>query len=270
MTATDSRNIHAGSHGCVTGGGYGGDMGVVTMCSIDESGGSSLCTLLGVTGVRDATMGIWGVVQMALSFHERSPRDEKARRWSYSTLRSWVRYGTEVWARKPKIEMDIVKMVDAWVPVIRGLAVAHSKDELDRCEFEAEAHLAPLLTAPVKQLREFYALLCETLRADPTIPMFVWTTFDAWHEAIVKNAPDEAVRELKTALATEVAELVEKDVLPDIKEALIGALKWRGEKALTEVRDAVRAGAKPRVRGRESCLFLIVPNANGGETTVML
>jgi hypothetical protein len=230
----------------------------------------TILNLLGVSGVRDAVMSIWSTVQVAVALHKTSPRDEKPRMWTYLTLRSWVRYGTEVWPRKRRTPMDVEKLVVAWVPIVRGLSTAHSKDEIDRCEFEAETHLAPLLTAPVKQLREFYAQLCTALRTDPTIPMFVWTAFDAWHEAVVKIAPDEHVRELKVALATEVAELVEKDVMPDIKEALIGALKWRGAEALTEVRDAVKSGAKPRVRGRESCLFLQVPRNDGTMVSVML
>lgn len=230
----------------------------------------TLMNLLGVTGVRDAVMQIWGTVQMASALHATSNRDADRGKWTYLTLRSWVRYGTEVWPRKRRTPMNVERLVVSWVPIIRGLSTAHSKDEIDRCEFEAETHLAPLLTAPVKQLREFYAQLCVALRTDPTIPMFVWTAFDAWHEAVVKVAPDEHVRELKTTLATEVAELVEKDVMPDIKEALIGALKWRGAEALTEVRDAVRAGAKPRVRGKESCLFLQVPRNDGSIVSVML
>jgi len=241
----------------------------VHVCSIADTE-PTLLTLLGVSGVRDAVMSIWGTVNMALALQDSSLRDSRNGRWTYKTLRSWVRYGTEVWSRKRKIPMDIEKLVVARVPIVRGLSTAHSKDEIDRCEFEAETHLAPLLTAPVKQLREFYAQLCTALRTDPTIPMFVWTAFDAWHEAVVKVAPDEHVRELKTALATEVAELVEKDVMPDIKEALIGALKWRGAEALTEVRDAVKSGAKPRVRGRESCLFLQVPRNDGTLVSVML
>jgi hypothetical protein len=243
------------------------------ICSIPEDQSPSammMPELFGVGGVRDAVMRIWGVLQLADSLHRNSIRGERSRAWTHLTLRSWVSYGVKVWVRKRRVEMDIPALVASWIPIIRGLSTAHSKDEIDRCEFEAETHLQPLLAAPVKQLREFYAQLCAALRNDPTIPMFVWTAFDAWHEVIVKRAPDEDVRELKTKLAAEVADLVEGDVLPDIKTALVAALQWRSPEVLAEVKQAVSAGAKPRVRGRESCLFLVVPRLDGTELTVML
>lgn len=156
-------------------------------------------------------------------------------------------------------------MVVNWVPIVRSLSVAHSKEEFDRAEFEAETHLAPILTAPVAQLREFYARLCDALRADEAIPFFVVASFDAWHEVILKRAPDEDVKELKTALAAEVAELVEQDILPDLRAALTGALQWRSPDKLKKIKAAVQSGAKPSLRGRESCLFLFA-----GEECVML
>ena len=117
------------------------------------------------------------------------------------------------------------------------------------------------------QVREFFDRLCTALRTDPSIPLFVHAMFDAYNEGVVKKAPDQAVKELKTALATEIADLVEKDVQPDIKRAIAGALMWRPEESLVKVRDAVKAGAKPRVTGRESCLFLEIEGTN---TCVML
>jgi len=161
--------------------------------------------------------------------------------------------------------MDIDAVVAKWIPIIRGLAVAHSKDEIDRCEFEAEEHLLPLLAAPVRQLREFYSRLCDALREDPSIPFFVSASFDAWHEVILKKAPDEAVKKLKMALASEVADLVEEAIKPDLREALIGALKWRCPEDLENIKKTVKSGATPRLKGRESCLFLVA-----GDACVML
>jgi hypothetical protein len=161
--------------------------------------------------------------------------------------------------------MDVPKMVEAWVPIIRGLGAAHNKEELDRCEFEMERHMTPLLAAPVKQLREFYAGLVEALKADPQVPFFVWSMFDAYHQVIVKKASDAEVLELKKDLAQEIADLVEADVRPDIRKAIAAALQWRAPEQLEQIRDAVKGGAKPKLTGRESCLFL-----EAGDALVML
>jgi hypothetical protein len=173
-------------------------------------------------------------------------------------LRVLCQYGCQVWSRKKRTPMNVQEMVSRWVPIIRGLSTAHTKTELDKCEFEMEQHMTPLLAAPVKQLREFYKELVKALKADPTIPLFVWASFNAWWEVVVKDAPDGAVVELKKELANEIAELVEKDVAPDIGKAIASALQWRPAERLEKVRDAVKRGAKPKLTGRESCLFLEV------------
>lgn len=228
--------------------------------------------------VRDAALSMWDTVQLGHWMTERpfhdgddasAKADRKTGRWTYLTLTAFMRYAAAHPGTRRKTPMDSAKMVRAWVPIIRGLATAHDKATLDRCEFDAETHLAPLLTAPVKQIREFYAALVVALKADNQIPLFVWSAFEAWHEAIVKRAPDEGVQELRTKLAAEVADLVERDVAPDLRDALIGALRWRSAEILEEIRGAVQAGGKPRLKGRESCLFLCVPTASG-EATVML
>ena len=128
----------------------------------------------------------------------------------------------------------------------------------------------PLISAPVKQLRAFYAALVDALKADQTIPMFVWTTFESWGEAILKKAPDGEVVELKKNIATRVADMVEKDVHADLKEALVGALQWRSPAQLEKIESGLKSGATPRLRGKESCLFLVVPCPDGTEATVML
>lgn len=208
-------------------------------------------------GIRTAVLSIWTVVRLGqvAGFDLRK----------IDNLRSLLAYGVEHYSRKRKVPVDIKAMVERWVPIIRGLATSHSKDELDRCEFEMDQHLTPLLSAPVRQIREFYAELTAALKADPAVPLFVWSAFEAWHEVVVKKAPDEGVIELKKQLAEEIARLVEADVQPDIGKAIAGALQWRAPEALEKVRDAVKRGAKPRLSGRESCLFLEV-----GDAMVML
>jgi hypothetical protein len=212
-------------------------------------------------------MGIWNIVRAAVkaeqddeAYHEMPRRRET--RTGYSRIREMamlLAYGCETWSRKKRIPLtmkDIDALVAKWVPVIRGLSIGHTKDEIDRCEFESEEHLAPLLTAPVRDIRVFFSKLVQALKADDSIPLFVWQMFEAYEETVVKRAPDEAVKQLKTEVARRVAELVEQAIKPDFKEALIGALQWRDVKALERIETEVKAGAKPRLRGRESCLFL--------------
>jgi hypothetical protein len=154
--------------------------------------------------------------------------------------------------------MDIDAMVQGWHQVVLALATAHDKDGVDHAEFAIEELMAPLLTAPVRQLRAFWTQLETALKNDPRVPFFVWRMFEAYGEVVVKNAKDQAIIELKTALAREIAEMVEKDVQPDIGEAITQALKWRHPETLTEIRDALQSGEKPKLKGRESCLFLCV------------
>jgi hypothetical protein len=56
----------------------------------------------------------------------------------------------------------------------------------------------------------------------------------------------------------------------DLKEALVGALQWRSEEQLKKIEEGVRSGAKPRLRGKESCLFLVVNEGTQDEAQVML
>jgi hypothetical protein len=223
-------------------------------------------------GVRTAALGLWDVIQFGRQLQEKPWRlgeDCKGKR-SWLSLRSMVAYASAYPSRRKRVPMKIDEMLALWVPIVKGLATSHGKDELDRCEFEIDRCLAPLLTAPVREIRDFYSQLVAALESDPTVPFFVWSAFKAWHEVILKTAPDEEVVKLKKDLAGEIAAMVEEAVRPDIGAAIRGALQWRAPEALEKVRDAVKAGAKPRLRGRESCLFLCVPDGQGGEATVML
>jgi len=216
-------------------------------------------------GVRSAAMAAWDVVSLGRQIQDRPWLTGERGRRTWCEIRSLCAYAVEVWSRRRRTPMDVRKMVALWVPIVKGLATAHSKEELDHCEFELDRCLAPLLTAPVRQIREFYVALVQALKTDPAVPFFVWSAFDAWHEVILKRAPDEDVVRLKKALAGEIAALVEEDVRPDIGSAIRGALQWRPAQQLEQVRDALKGGAKPKLVGRESCLFLQV-----GEAQVML
>ncbi len=165
--------------------------------------------------------------------------------------------------------MNVNGMVYEWTAIIRGLSTAHDKESLDRAEFDMDEHLTPLLTAPIKQIREFYSELVESLKSDPTIPFFVWAWFESWGEVILKSAPDGDIKELKTSLAAEIAELVEEDVKPDLRKAIEGALKWRTEGSLLKIKDSLGKGGKARMVGKESCLFLEVEHEDHVERVML-
>lgn len=165
--------------------------------------------------------------------------------------------------------MDVEDMISKWVPIIRGLSTAHDKAPLDQCEFEMDRHLTPLLTAPVKQIRAFCTGLCAALEADKTIPFFVWAWFKSWEQVVIQKAPDGGIKSLKSKLAGEIAEMVEQQVQPDLKSAIVGALQWRSEESLERVKGVVEKGGKARMVGRESCLFLEV-EVDGETVRVML
>jgi hypothetical protein len=161
--------------------------------------------------------------------------------------------------RKRRPLMDIDAMVSRWHEMIAGLATAHDKDEADRIESSIEECLSPILTAPVRQLREFAPKLLESLKADRAVPFLVWRAYEVWAEQM-KAAPDEDVISLKTEIAKDIVTMVEADCKSQLPDAMVRALQWRSPAKLEEVRTVVRAekaaGRPVHLRGRESCLFL--------------
>ena len=175
--------------------------------------------------------------------------------------------------------MNINEMANKWEALIVGLATAHDKAAHDQWEHDIDDDLTPILSAPVKQVREFYALLVKNLKANKSVPFFVWRSLEVWHDGVVKSATDQEVKELKVGLARQIADLVEEDVKRDIGEAVVGALMWRDEKTLKEIKKTLvnskkegnpaKVTTQTRTVGRQSCLFLVVED-KGKEQVVML
>lgn len=175
--------------------------------------------------------------------------------------------------------MDVKKMAADWKALIVGLATSHDRIERDKWEHDIDDVLTPILSAPVKQIREFFSLLVKSMKEDKTVPFYVWRSLEIWEEKIVKNAEDDDVKKLKLKLAKEVADLVEEDVKRDIGEAVVGALMWRDPGTLRRIKKTIteakatdtpaKVTTKTRTVGRQSCLFLVVEH-NGEEQTVML
>lgn len=169
--------------------------------------------------------------------------------------------------------MNVDELVARWVDVVVVLSTEHDKQAVDDAEFRMDELLTPLLTAPVAQLREFRTAFLDALRADERVPFFVWSTFAAYDSAVLERAEARPeIRRLRKKLAREIAAMVDEDVRPDIATAIAGALMWRPPEALKEIKADLEAGAKPKLKGRESCLFLSVqrPGAGYPERLVML
>ena len=164
--------------------------------------------------------------------------------------------GGFIFKQRKKGLMKVDALVEQWIEAVVGLCTAHDKDTYDAHDARADELLGPLLSAPVKDIREFYVKLQAKMRDDKRVPMIVWMGFEAWGEVMVKNAPDEGVKRLEKKLAGEIAELVEADIRDQIPEAIKRALQWRDPETLQAVKDTIESGAKPKLRGRESCLFL--------------
>jgi hypothetical protein len=160
------------------------------------------------------------------------------------------------WSTKRRRAVKVDELVEQWIEAVVGMSTAHDKDSYDSHDAKADELLGPLLAAPIKQVREFYHKLAERMKADERVPLIVWMGFEAWGEVMVKDAPDEGVKRLKNKLAQEIAELVEADVRDQIPNAIARALRWRDPETLKRVKEKIESGVKPKLRGRESCLFL--------------
>lgn len=158
--------------------------------------------------------------------------------------------------RTKRIPVNIDDMVPKWIEAVVGMSTAHDKDDYDAHDAKADELLGPLMTAPIKQVREFYHRLLLAMQEDKRVPFMVWMGFAAWGKHVVEDAPDEGIKRLKRKLAADIAELVEGDIRDQIPQAIQRALMWRDEETLKNVKAKLESGVKPKLRGRESCLFL--------------
>lgn len=174
-------------------------------------------------------------------------------------------YATEVWPRKRRIPVDVDKMLADWREAVVQITLAHDKKQVDEWEHKLNDLLEPFLKCPVKQIREFCRRLVAELEADPRVPFFIARSVAAYVKAIVAEAKDEGVLELKKDIAGRIAKAVEGDVQPQLVEAITNALMWRDPETLRKVEGAIKKGGKAKFVGKESCLFLEV----GGEIVML-
>lgn len=213
--------------------------------------------------LRDEAMSLWSITRFAQKFFRGFKKIETAEMMLY--------YACEVTSGRRKTPVNIPEMIEKWKACIVVLCTAHDKAAIDQAEFGMDELLKPMLTAPVAQIREFYAGLLTALQADERIPFFVWSIFKNWGEYVLEKAyKDAPPRRLKRKLAERVAKLsMTKQTRTDMVQALVGALMWRSPEALKDIERDIKDGAKPRVKGRESCIFLVTEGKRG-EHTVML
>lgn len=216
---------------------------------IDESCGQSVEKEIR-RGVRTRVMGSLNL--NCLAFIPRSPVKK------ISDLGTLLRFDMTGYfgKRRKAVPVEIPALVDKWVNAIVGMCLAHSKDDYDLHDAKADELLTPIMSAPVAQVREFYFSMVEKMKADKRVPFLVQVAFDAWGQAVIKNAPDEGVKRLKRKLAADIADLAEMQLRDQWPEAIKRALMWRDPEVLEEVKDRLEAGEKPKIRGRQSCLFL--------------
>lgn len=201
--------------------------------------------------IRDAVLAGWDVWQFGSNLERGLTKRVK----DLGTMIRWGLFAGRMTHRTKK--MNVEELVQKWLSAIVGMATAHDKDTYDHHDAKADELMTPILSAPIKQVREFYKKLRAALRADPRVPMLVWMGFEAWGEVVVKGAEDdEAIKRLKNKLAQEIVELVELEIQDQIPEAIRRALRWRDPETLKEVKEALEGGAKPKLIGRQSCLFL--------------
>jgi hypothetical protein len=178
---------------------------------------------------------------------------------AFSKYLSMLAFACEHPSRRKRSPMDVKKMVENWLPLVKKLAIAHDIDEKDAASSQLDEYLLPVVAAPVAEIRAFYRELTAQLKADPQVPWAVWRLFDFWGENVLDKIQSEGVLELKTEIAKRIAENSMKAIPPqDWINSMIGALQWRSPEKLKEIEAHLEAGAKPRVRGKESCLFLQV------------
>lgn len=177
-----------------------------------------------------------------------------------------IRYADHHPGRRKRRAMDIDKMVGLWTEVIVDLSTAHDHARRTAADERTDELLGPLLAAPVTQIREFAQKLATRLREDERVPFLVWSSYQRIIEPLILKGPDGPVIELKKRLATEIAEQVEQGLdRAELVAAIAGALQWRHLETLGRVKEKLEQGEKPRLKGRESCLFLEA----GGETVVL-
>ena len=168
-----------------------------------------------------------------------------------------VKAGGKVARRVYKV--DVEKLVDDWVEVIVDLSTAHDHAVRTAADKKTSDLLSPILRAPIGQIRKFAELLGTRLKEDKRVPFLIWSCFETITKPIVEDRPAGAAIELRNEIATRIAEVAESRLdRSELVRAMADALQWRPAETLEKVEKEMEKGGRPRLQGRESCLFLQV------------
>jgi len=201
-----------------------------------------------------------GLREVAVSFYDLVLRKD------FGDLLSLLVYSGEMPSRRKRKRMNVEELVGQWLPLVKKLALAHDVDEKDEVSSKLDDLLLPIVAAPIVQIREFYRKLVGSLKADKEVPWAVWKMFEFWGENVLDKVEKEHIVGMKKEIAARIAENSVKQIpTEDWIKAMLGALQWRSVERLEKIEASLEAGEKPRVRGKESCLFLLV-----GESEVQL
>jgi len=164
--------------------------------------------------------------------------------------------------------MDVDAMVERWHVTMRQLSTGHSHADFSDAEYSSDDLLLPILSAPIVQLREFAARLAQALEDDERVPFMVWSSFKEVVLPLILTRPEGKTLQLKTEIAREIAELTADDIpREDLITAIASALQWRSSDLLERLRANAQAAKadpavpRPRMTGRQSCLFLTIGDA---------
>lgn len=220
--------------------------------------------------LRNAVLDAWGLGVTGVHLFAVKERGPVGRVKTLGTILRCGMYCGRMCGSKKVRRMNVDELVGKWIKAVVGMCLAHDKDEFDAEDARADDLMGPILTAPIAQVREFYAKMRDTMKTTKEVPFMVWMAFEAWGEVIVESAVDDSgVKRLKNKLAGEIADLVELPVRDQIPEAIKRALRWRDPEVLQEVKTKLQSGAKPKLVGRQSCLFLELGSGKN-KTSVML
>ncbi|MDP2945875.1 MAG: hypothetical protein Q8N61_00250, partial [bacterium] len=167
-------------------------------------------------------------------------------RMSGRSLAALFKYGSDrpIRGRRRK-PVDVDAEIEKWHQALVGLFLAHTKEQMDRWDYRLDDLMTVILVAPVAQLRQFAKGLLEVMKADERAPLFLWSPLAGLGEHIL-GAPDEEVIRLKVELAERIARMAEKDIQPQLSQAVVDALKWRSPELLEKVDIALREGKPAR------------------------
>ena len=177
-----------------------------------------------------------------------------------NVMQALVSYGLTTGRMARRVTpVRVENLVEKWHKAIVGMCTAHSKDDYDAADFQSDELMTPLLTAPIRQVRQFWVKLQRSLHEDKQVPFFVWVSFEAWGKTMVKAAEDdETCLRLKNKLAKEIADMVGVDVKDQVPKAIERAMRWRRCRDSDRGENGSRRRRKPKMVGRQSCLFLEV------------